>query len=440
MSKIKKKHMFSWGLGSLGVAILFNTQTVLLTRYMTDELGIAAGTAGFLLLISKLYDAVTDPLMGWITDRTQTRWGRRRPWIFIGGIGAASSFMYLFNLPSNLSAINGIFIGLIAYSTFYTMFNVPYLSMPAEMSNIPSERATLISWRVRAIGLGQLIGSALAPAMVFWLGGGLGGHASMAMVLGVLAMISITLCSIGTGGARQTIPKEKQKLLTSRSIQLILDNRPFLFLILTKFLQLTATAISLASTAYFFQYWLGKTFDILGIYFAIGSVAIIIVQPFWIRMAKRYPKSELYKIAAIGYSLVSFTWYFTDAGSGMLDIAIRGVIFGVFSGGLLLMGQAMLPDTIQYDYQKTGMRREGIFAGLYTTAEKVSFAIGGAMAGLILQFFGYQSSLSGEVAVQSDETIFGIFILSAIIPALLMLLSCVSLNYYRLKESDLAEE
>lgn len=160
--------MLSWGLGSLGVAILFNTQNVLLTRFMTDEMGIAAGTAGFLLLVTKLYDAITDPLMGFITDHTESRWGRRRPWIFIGGVGAACSFIYLFNAPTSIGPIIGIFIGLIAYSTFYTMFNVPYLSMPAEMSNIPSERTTLMSWRVRAIGLGQLIGSALAPVMVFW--------------------------------------------------------------------------------------------------------------------------------------------------------------------------------------------------------------------------------------------------------------------------------
>ena len=440
MSTISRKHMLSWGLGSLGVAILFNTQNVLLTRFMTDEMGIAAGTAGFLLLVTKLYDAITDPLMGFITDHTESRWGRRRPWIFIGGVGAACSFIYLFNAPTSIGPIIGIFIGLIAYSTFYTMFNVPYLSMPAEMSNIPSERTTLMSWRMRAIGLGQLIGSALAPVMVFWLGGGLSGHGFMALILGVLAMISIALCAMGTAGARQTAPQEKQKLLTWSAVQLIFENRPFLFLLLTKFLQLTATAVSLASTAYFFQHWLGKGFDVLGIYFAIGSVVIIMVQPFWIRMVKRYPKSEIYKVAAIGYALVSFSWYFTDADSGMIDIAIRGIVSGVSSGGLLLMGQAMLPDTIHYDYLRTGLRREGIFAGLYTTAEKISFAIGGAMAGLLLQFFGYRSSVSGVEVTQSDETIFGIFILSAVIPALLMLLSCVSLNYYRLKESDLAEE
>ena len=262
---IQQKHVLSWGLGSLGVAIFFNTQTVLLTRFMTDELGIAAGVAGLLLLLSKLYDAVTDPLMGWITDRTKSKWGRRRPWLIIGGVGTAMAFIYLFNVPSNISVITAIFIGLIAYSTFYTIFNVPYLAMPAEMSTLPLERTRLVAWRVRAIGMGQLIGSSFAPMMVFWFGGGRSAHGKMAIILGFVAMIAIIFCFLGTKGANQTVPKLKTKLSLKDSTKLILENKPFLFLIITKFLQLTATAIMLASMAYFFQHWLKKEFNDLGL-------------------------------------------------------------------------------------------------------------------------------------------------------------------------------
>ena len=98
--------------------------------------------------------------------------------------------------------------------------------MPAEMSTDPNDRSALIAWRVRAIGLGQLIGTSLAPAMVIWLGGGLTGHGFMALILGILAMISIIMCAIGTGGAKQTIPQDKQKLLTWNSIKLIFENKP----------------------------------------------------------------------------------------------------------------------------------------------------------------------------------------------------------------------
>ena len=437
---IQQKHVLSWGLGSLGVAIFFNTQTVLLTRYMTDELGIAAGVAGLLLLLSKLYDAVTDPLMGWITDRTKSKWGRRRPWLIIGGVGSAMAFIYLFNVPSNISVITAIFIGLIAYSTFYTIFNVPYLAMPAEMSTLPLERTRLMAWRVRAIGMGQLIGSSFAPMMVFWFGGGRSAHGKMAIILGFVAMIAIIFCFLGTKGANQTVPKLKTKLSLKDSTKLILENKPFLFLIITKFLQLTATAIMLASMAYFFQHWLKREFNDLGLYFAISSVIIILVQPFWMSLVKKYSKAELYQVAAVGYALISLSWYFSDPQTGMFWILFRSSLYGIFAGGLLLLGQAMLPDTIHYDWQQTGLRREGIFAGLYTTAEKLSFAVGGAMAGLFLQYFGYQSSQSGEVVIQSSTTISGIYFLAAVMPALLMLLSCVPLKYYRLKENDLAQE
>ncbi|HJP43143.1 MAG TPA: glycoside-pentoside-hexuronide (GPH):cation symporter [Gammaproteobacteria bacterium] len=437
---ISLKHVIGWSIGSLGVAILFNTQTVLLTRYMTDELGIAAGVAATLLLISKLYDAATDPLMGWITDHTKSRWGRRRPWLLVGGLGSALAFIYLFNLPSGISSIAAVFIGLIAYSTFYTIFNVPYLAMPAEMSSVPAERTRLISWRVKAIGMGQLIGASLAPIMVFWFGSGQTGHAKMALILGSVAAAALVLCFLGTKGVHQTSPESSNRIDWREAVALIRANRPFLLLILTKLLQLTATAISLASMAYFFQHGLGRGLKDLGTYFALSSIVIILIQPVWVRLAKQGGKAKLYAIAAIGFVAIALSWFWTGTGTSMTSILVRSALSGIFVGGLLLMGQSLLPDTIHYDWQQNGLRREGIFAGIYTTVEKLSFALGGVTAGFILQFIGYQSSLSGELVIQTASAVSGIYFLSVVAPAILMLLSCIPLMYYPLKESDLTTD
>lgn len=426
-------------MGSLGVAILFNTQTVLLTRFMTDEMGIAAGVAGALLAFSKLYDAVTDPLMGWLSDRTTSRWGRRRPWILIGGIGSALSFIYLFNPPQGLNAVAAMAIGLVAYATFYTLFNVPYLAMPAEMSSDHSERTRLVSWRVKAIGAGQLIGAALAPIMVFKFGGGVGGHGSMAQVLGAVALLALLMCFFGTRGVRSTQAVNTSHIGWREALALVVANTPFLMLILTKLLQLTAVAISLAAMAYFFREGMGRGFQDLGTYFAVNSIIVILVQPLWVRLS-RGGKARLYSISAIGFSAVTISWFYADATTGMTGILLRSAISALFVGGLLLMGQAMLPDTIHYDWQKTGLRREGIFAGIYTTVEKLSFALGGVCAGMLLQWYGYQSTVSGQVVEQTETAIHGIYIMTAIVPALLMLLSCIPLALYPLKESELRQE
>lgn len=124
----------------------------------------------------------------------------------------------------------------------------------------------------------------------------------------------------------------------------------------------------------------------------------------------------------------------------MTSILVRSALSGIFVGGLLLMGQSLLPDTIHYDWQQNGLRREGIFAGIYTTVEKLSFALGGVTAGFILQFIGYQSSLSGELVIQTASAVSGIYFLSVVAPAILMLLSCIPLMYYPLKESDLTTD
>lgn len=438
--KLSLRHKLGWGVGSLGVAILFNTQTVLLTRFMTDELGIAAGTAGALLALSKLYDAFTDPFMGWVSDHTRSRWGRRRPWLLLGGLGTALAFMLLFNPPEGLSPIVAMMIGLLAYATFYTIFNVPYMAMPAEMSADPTERTRLVSWRVKAIGVGQLIGAALAPMMVYWLGGGVAGHGSMAQILGTIAAVALVLCFFGTRGVRQTQPGEQATAGFRETISVLKNNRPFVLLVCTKLLQLSGVAVSLAAMAYLFREGLGRDFRDLGTYFAVNSVGIILVQPLWVRLSRDGGKAKLYAVAAVGFALVGLSWFFADANTTLFGLVARSAISAVFVGGLLLMGQAMLPDTIHYDWQRSGKRREGIFAGIYTTVEKLSFALGGVFAGFILQWYGYQSSVSGQVVVQSEQAIRGIYLLAAAVPAVLMLLSCIPLLLYPLKESELRQE
>jgi glycoside/pentoside/hexuronide:cation symporter, GPH family len=433
------RHKLGWGIGSLGVAILFNTQTVLLTRFMTDELGIAAAAAGTLLALTKLYDAFTDPLMGWISDHTRSRWGRRRPWLLLGGLGSACAFAFLFNPPDSLSPTVAIVVGLLAYATFYTIFNVPYMAMPAEMSTDPAERTKLVSWRVKAIGVGQLIGAALAPMLVYWLGGGLAGYGSMAQILGTIAAVALVLCFFGTRGVRET-QRQEQTAGFRETLAVLKNNRPFVLLVCTKLLQLSGVAVSLAAMAYLFREGLGRDFRDLGTYFAVNSVGVILVQPLWVRLARHGGKAKLYAVAALGFALVGLSWFLAGPDTTMTGIVVRSAISAVFVGGLLLMGQAMLPDTIHYDWQHSGKRREGIFAGIYTTVEKLSFALGGVFAGFILQWYGYQSSVSGQVVVQTEEAVRGIYVLAAAAPAVLMLLSCIPLMLYPLKESELRQE
>jgi len=158
-----------WGLGSLSMSAMFNAVSLLLLTFLIEFVGIPAVTAGALILVSKIYDAVTDPLMGILSDRTKSRWGRRRPYLMLGGLLAGLSFIMIFTVPTfenqNTTLIY-VFVALLLNATAYTVFNVPYLTMPAEMTDSYHERTSLMSFRVSAIAGGQLLSSVIGPVII----------------------------------------------------------------------------------------------------------------------------------------------------------------------------------------------------------------------------------------------------------------------------------
>ncbi len=159
---------FGWSLGTLAMSTLLNTQTALLLVYLINVVGVGPAIAGSLVFFSKLYDGVTDPVMGIISDKTRSRWGRRRPYLLLGGVGCAVSVLAMFSIPEVSGyLLYGWILGvLLLAATAYTIFNVPYLSMPAEMVAKPYERSKLMSYRVAWISLGSFVGIALAPRLV----------------------------------------------------------------------------------------------------------------------------------------------------------------------------------------------------------------------------------------------------------------------------------
>ncbi len=432
--------MVGWGIGTLGPVIVLSATNALLLRFITDFVGLSAALAATLIGLSKLYDAFADPAMGWLSDRTRSRWGRRRPYLLAGGALLALSVFALFWVPGpdvlGSETARTLYVGaaLMFYATAYTVFNIPYMAMPAEMASAYHQRTALMSWRVVAVGLAQIIAMFLGAAMVDWFGGGARGHLGMASVLAPIVLASAVVCFVMTRAAPYT---EATTTHAPFSVQArsVLENRPYLVLIAVKLL--TLTALSAQSVfPYFFQRILGVSNVYLGTYFAVASVALIASQPVWIRASKRLGKSLCYRIA-LGASIpVSLSWLLAGAGDPLWSILARGAAIGFAGGGALLMGQSLLPDTMEYDHLRTGLRREGIFAGFYTTVEKVAGALGIAAVGAILSGAGYLQSRGVDV-VQPESALTAIRLVIALLPSGVSLAALLLLFGYTLSEERL---
>jgi len=431
-----------WGTGSLAVAALFNSVNVLLLRYLVDYVGIGATLAGTLIGGSKLYDAIIDPVVGVASDRTRGKLGRRRPFLLVGGLMLAVAALLLFNVPGTLrggGAAVYVTLALLFYATAYALFSVPYMAMPAEMTTDPTERSRLISFRIYAVAVASLISTFVGPVLIAWAGGGQPGHTAMSIFVAVV-IVAATLVSFRyTRDAAFHYGDTPVRISFGRKMTLLFTNRPFMLLLGIKLLQLTALAVTQAATPFLFKRVLQLTDTMLGLYFLAFYGAMIVSQRFWLRAAARFGKRDMYMYATAVYGLCYLSWYFVAAGEPTVFVFVRALVLGTIGGAVLLFGQSLLPDTMEWDYRRTGLRREGVLSAVYTMVEKLSYALGAAITGILLGHAGYIKGAGAAPVVQPPSAIAAIYMLASILPMLLLLASCVVLKFYDLSEAKLKE-
>lgn len=431
-----------WAVGTLGVSALLNTYNVAALFFLVTVLQLEPVVAGALITASKLYDAVTDPLMGSISDRTRSRWGRRRPWLLVGGLACGVSFALVFAVPpvaEPMLRIGLVAAALVLLSTAYTVYNVPYLAMPAEMVDDYHERSVMMSYRVFLISLGTFIGTAGAPGLVGWLQDGQGlsplaAYRIMGITVGVLIAVSMVAAFYGTRRARFT-EQVSTRLTFAQRLRLLASNRPFLLYLGIKLAGLFSLASILATQFFFVVYVMQKSVSVIAFYGTAQLLAQVIFIPAWLALARRHGKARIMVWSAIGMIALAATWLWSGPEEPLWIYVLRGALIGIASGGTLLGTQAILPDLMEYDYRRTGLRREGVFAGLASFIEKTSGALSGVAIGGFLSLMQFDKTLpAGE---QPDSAVAAIMICTAGIPMVMYGLKLVLLWFYDLTAEKL---
>ena len=357
---------------------------------------------------------------------------------------AVSSVM-LFNIPSGLSPDAALALAtgaLLFYAAAYATFSVPYMAMPAEMTTNVHERSRLISYRVYAVAGASMVATFIGPMLIAEAGGGQAGHTVMSLFIAALILVATFVCFHATRhvAAADVVAPTHQKMSVSKKLELIVSNRPFMALLVIKLLQLMALAVTQAALPFLFKRVLGLTDAMLGVYFLVFYGAMIVCQRFWVKFGERRGKRRIYLWATVAYALLYVTWYFVTPEEPLAVTLLRGALLGGTAGAVLLFGQSMLPDTMEWDYRQTGLRREGVLSAIYTMVEKFAFAAGAALTGLVLGAAGYLKSTGTADVVQPQSAIDAIFFLASFAPMMLLFASCIALRFYTLSEDMLMRD
>jgi GPH family glycoside/pentoside/hexuronide:cation symporter len=429
-----------WSLGSLAMSVMYQATSVLVLRYLVSFIGIPAILAGVLIGASKVFDAVIDPLIGIASDRTQTRIGRRRPYLLVGGVASAASFWLLFHVPileKMHLRVAAVEIALLLTAAGYSLFNIPYLAMPPEMTSTSEQRTGLTAYRIAAVSVGTIVASVIGPIVIDAGGGGLAGHRLMADLVSVILFAAAMGCFLTTARAPFRNRGVKSGFTFQEQFRLAARNTPFVVLMGVKLIMLVGGAVSGGIMPFLFVEVMTSTYSVMAQYFLISSVVMILSQPIWVALCRRYGKRPVFFVITPIGGVISATWLLAGAHEPHWAIFVRAALGGVFGGGTFLITQSLLPDTIAWDYRQTGLRREGVFAGVYTTIEKVAYALGPAVAGIILGAFGYIPSTGGAVT-QPASAISGVYI-CLIFPIVCAILTVALFTQYRLTEAMLRE-
>jgi glycoside/pentoside/hexuronide:cation symporter, GPH family len=417
-----------YGLGSVATGAFGTVPGLLLLPYLTDTLGVAAAVAGVVVFLPKAWDVVLNPVAGRISDRHVSALGPRRPFLIRAGGALAVCFALLFaGPPLGSTALETSYVVLLflACATAYAFFQVPFVAMPAEITDSYDERTSLLSWRVALLALTILVSGATAPAIRDALGGH-AGYRAMGVFVGALILGGTLAAYVGTRNAPVgTVAAAGGGL--GDQLRLVARVRDFRMLLTTFVLQALATGSMLAGVDYVARVVLGTSAASTYLFLCFVGPALLLT-PFWAVVGGRFGKKRGYVAASLvlaaGALLLVLAEQVPSAG-----VYVATALVGIGYAGAQVFPLSMLADVAAVDACTSGHNRAGVFTGVWTAGETLGLALGPGIFGLVLALGGYVSSTGGHVA-QPDSARTAIVLGFSLLPAALTLVSLAWLGRF----------
>jgi GPH family glycoside/pentoside/hexuronide:cation symporter len=428
LKRLRLKEKLAYAAPAFSLAVVGIPVYIYIPKFYTDVIGVHISALGLILLVVRLFDAVTDPAVGLISDHIRTPFGRRRPLMAFGAIFTAIAIFLLFNPPHTVTDTATIwFMALIfAVFLFWTVIIVPYESLGPELTFDYNERTTLFSVRDGALIAGTLVAAA-SPAMVksiFSIPGNDQGERDIFFILSIvyapLILASVLWC-IMTFRERSLQPAARSVTIF-QGIASSFTNKPFQILLIAYTISAVGNNLPATLILYYVEYVLHSPHAdlFLLIYFVTG----ILFLPLWVLGSKKFEKKAMWLTAMVVNTGAFSGVFFLGPGDELL-YGILVFISGIGFGATLAIPSAIQADVIDYDEMITGERREGLYIGLWSIAKKLAAAFGVGVGLLLLGTSGYTPNMK-----QSDSVVLTLRVLYALVPCVCNLVAfLIALKY-----------
>ena len=456
LGKLNLSTKLAYGAGDLGPAITANILSVFLLIFFTSVAGLDPGIAGSILLIGKVWDAVNDPIVGMMSDRTRSRWGRRHPWMIFGAIPFGIFFFLQWLVPqfssdptANQWSLFWYYILIsILFNSFYTAVNLPYTALTPELTQDYDERTSLTSYRF-GFSIGGSILSLLLVGRIFDLPFLKDNPLQQYTVMGgVCALISVLPLFWCVWGTRKRV-KETEHLRQETSnevslpyleqLKIVFSNRPFLYVIGIYLCSWLAVQNTVSVIPYFVKNWMGLTTQDFIYVIITVQVASFIMLFVWTEVSKRVGKKAVYFMGMTVWIIAEIGLFMVQPGQIGLMYALA-VMAGFGVSTAYLIPWSMIPDVIELDELQTGQRREGVFYAFMVLLQKAALAIGLFLVTQVLQQSGFLKNFAGEAdPIQPASALWAIRVLVGPVPLVILLVGLVLAYFYPITKEVHAE-
>ncbi len=428
--EVTGREMFGHAVAGFGQNLIFGLWSSYMLVFYTDIFGISAGAASIIMLLTRVWDGVNDPMMGTIADHTRTKWGRYRPWLLFMAPVIVVFLVLNFSIPDLSPALKVAYAGVtyVMMSMAFTAVDVPYWTMPAAMSSDVPKRSRIISLSRMTTTLASTVLGVMAIPLISVLGQGdkAKGYMLTALTVGILGAVFYI---IGFANIREHVqPVPNQKITLRSSVKAIVQNKPLLLLLSCGLIGNIGTMLKQGMVIYYVKDCIGSEslIPIFSLLFLPGMVVGLMIAP---AFAKRFDSKSVFigaKVFGITVDVIFFFVGFGNVPLAMVLYALTSVPLGMST----VVSSTMLTNTIEYAEWKFGSRQEGLISSTQTLSAKIGMALSAGVIGIVLETANY---VPNQVTSETQSMIHGAFTLFA---AVLGMISIIPMLFNRFTDKE----